>query len=330
MNIPYIDYNISLSVITKFNLDDSEQPYNFIGGNIVDYVQPLYNFYQGILINHPEPNINKAIFYFVLSENLDAFAASDANGYKIIGITIGAFTQLRGMFMNGPILDDHRLKGFLDVQEKSSELLQVLMYQTCEHFIFYHELGHLIQGNVSGKVKFTENVTVNKGTVMNDHMSEVDADMYATNFIAQHIFQYISSNCQTMSSHEIEYIIAISSAALFILFLSFPGADQGVYYEESTHPHSIIRIVLVVSSIIDGLKSKNLDAETFNVESIINKTLDSLEVFTTFCIPDLDYKDFKNYFSSEKSNIFAYSRKLRSLVVKWDESAVVRSGLIEN
>jgi hypothetical protein len=261
-------------------------------------------------------DIKPCYFFFEKADDCNAVAEELLTGEKVIGINKGLVIAFNDIFTD--------LDPVIEALPETKILRQIgldtpayyLMFQACTMFIYYHELGHIIQFSGAERKKFQEKRMAAAGNFnILDHASEFDSDEFATNFTFEHIKYYWEKiPAEKRSLEATEALLTINIVALFILFDLIAGKiSLPLYYEESDHPHEVIRITAMVGIFlgrfsdyvsIDGSSDRILK-RAFEILKIVlpeNKSLD--EFFTAI--------------KSDKNEIAAYSSKILEVRNRYD------------
>jgi hypothetical protein len=204
-----------------------------------------------------------------------------------------------------------------------------IMKQMIEMFLFYHELGHLIQAqDPSLSTGFVDEVVVEDSEYdLIDHVAEVDADLFAAIKLATHITEIYKREKNLKTEREkIQYIedlciIATSSYVIYRFYL-FPYTGD-FYTKKTRHPHLVLRINFLIlhltKSIIDYLELQ-LDRERI-VDGIMDFAETFINLFSDSNIPT----SFIEMGRSNIENIKNYMLELNGIVVTLDSTAHVKS-----
>jgi hypothetical protein len=240
----------------------------------------IEKYFQFCQTNLSEVNkeylIQPARFYIKNEPSVNAIATL-RNDYYVIGVNIGTlitmrvfFAQSRFIFENSAVSDFKAIDGKLDTP------LELLMYQVCTQFTYYHELAHLIQysplnkNSQSNKEKLHtgHEITTDEAYAMDagtddpydlvKHTKEFDADLHGGYFICLHMIDYwkrLDISYQTPKN--LELLLSLGIAAVFSYFIFLLRGYPNIYYEASDHPHPLIRILYIIDQFIKT-SEKNL------------------------------------------------------------------------
>lgn len=203
-------------------------------------------------------DINPSYFYFQNSNYVNASACKYHNNY-IIRVNKGVLEQLHRLFIGSTFFtEQNRNDKFTDLQEVCDTPIAGLMFQYATLFTYYHELAHLIQKSDLLELSLNEDVTkIDDDQVMKKHILEIDADWFAAHKIAEHICKYwqsIVENNPGVSKDLLNKLVIISATSIHCyLAYSFENFQPDLYFNEHSHPHTAIRLTLVLGIINDYL-----------------------------------------------------------------------------
>jgi hypothetical protein len=108
---------------------------------------------------------------------------------------------------------------------------------------------------------------------------EFDADVKGAQFLAGSILDTWSNLPFVVKTDvNLKKLIVVSlvgALSFFIMVLDFPLT--GIYYNEKTHPHPLIRMMWISKSLVDALKEQRPDIDN---QDVINETLRVLNVYS--------------------------------------------------
>lgn len=219
-------------------------------------------------------DIEPARVYFRNQESVNARAGL-SSGIYVIGVNKGTIEKLYDFFINlDPIFDNDDLKEYKALDNYLPESLVYLMYQLCTAFTFYHEKAHLLQksADVNSFDEEYEFNAVNDAYSQLHHVLELDADLYAAHFCTMHILGYwdvLPSDGRTAKALILLSSCAVASIFSYWLFLLKDNND--IYYRASNHPHPVIRIAYLVTTIADTLKAHI--EESIDVKEVVRNSI---------------------------------------------------------
>jgi hypothetical protein len=196
-----------------------------------------------------------------------------------------------------------------------------IMKDTAKMFVFYHELGHLVQ---SFKPTMISNYTDELETDMYneiDHVSEIDADLYAANMVVSHILK-ISTRDEKFRPLDSKYFedLCIAIISSFTLFRNLTiGKVDEFYLKENSHPHTAVRVFNVYHTILDSL-SQNTKI-TFDCRRILKVTM-AIDEELCDIHPDIQHSsNFQRVLENNLSEIVSYCKEIMETVVSLESSA---------
>lgn len=269
-----------------------------------------YRFFQDYLDNGAF-NIKNGYYLFGTEDTFNAWACSNES---INIVLINAKVIICNSLFYGSnyelqienILRQHRIKTSYCNGVATIKLMRQLM----EIFLFYHEVGHLIQSWNPPLVhsKIEEN---KKGLEYNeiDHIAEIDADMFAYNRIASHIKLIVERGSENKKDTEKLCSVLIASYLLYRSILL--GDFCNFYTKEYHHPHLLIRMWVAISSICNAVnKNVNFEIDSKLIIELSLKLLDGL----CFIHPEINGEtNFVEMSIQNKESIAVYYNELTLL-----------------
>ena len=178
-----VDILLKNSIIKNRNelheLDGSEKYY--------DDLNELETFFQGYLDNaYP---FNNPIFVFGSTPTLNAWACY-FNDVDSVCVNLFVCTTMRDfMNKNNRIISKGLQLHIIDTVYDNSLSATKIMLQVSEMYLFYHEVGHLLQEKSPVLLNIFTDEQINTGVFdIVDHVSEIDADFYASVRLPMHLF----------------------------------------------------------------------------------------------------------------------------------------------
>ncbi len=329
--IPVLDYQNSINLIKNNDLIPDIYKGDIIiadfrGLPLENEFQRLFNFFQQSIYKHYTYGIEPGLFFYNSKITLNAFAAKWKDSF-IISFNIGTILFFDQKFKGQTdILNVNGLEDYIEAEKKSDYPLNELMYQLCNNYIFYHELGHLIQ-NSDGLVEMLhEYIRVKTTFDIQDHIIEFDADLFSSICLGAHLYQYIEKWCPQATDKEAEKIISAATASIFLLIISLGSAKNELYYKEGSHPHPFIRIIGILYVISDYIEllSKRKKQRKLNKYNMIKQLLFVAEKISDKILYGETVTNFKKVFEGNFEDITAYCTKLQYLVAGYSDSAYNR------
>lgn len=320
-----MDYEKRVKLLLKKKIIESEKEVFYPNKN--DSYNELSDFYQNYL-EKKSFNFSRPIFFFGSEESLNAWA------WKNSGLDVICINQHAIVFINKLFKEHHKfIFGYLKQNNICTHYDNILpastiMKQMIEMFLFYHELGHLIQEQspVLTSTFIEENNEKEEFELM-DHVSEFDADIFASVRLATHIFMVYKRqnglNTNQKKKHFLEDLCIISIASYTIYRLElFP--DYGAFYtSEGTHPHIIFRISLLQIHLTKAIVG-NLNLE-LSRGRIFNESIKFVESFSNQNSTKCQVESFIKMGRDNMNEIINYTHKVNDIVVTAKGSAHVKS-----
>ena len=202
------------------------------------------------------------------------------NGMNIIGVSKSLYEDLIVKCKEKSIILEEinfpfpfTIKDVLNKDVKNYLLMQA------QKFLFFHELGHLIQFQNDRFQRAHEGGQYEATFKLSHHVTERDADIIAANLVFQYTisdFHILPQKLRNRDSLEIR--IAHTMVAIYILFDSLSnGIRREIYYFQSDHPHTIIRIDHIIRILLEkgnripGLEPLDLDRVLNLIFGLISK-----------------------------------------------------------
>jgi hypothetical protein len=292
----------------------SEEIFDFADSPYAEELSKVFDFYKTTLTNNSSRfNLKKSYIFYLNNRSVNAKAGT-TDKYNLICINAGLMIFLiQNIFEKDEIhellhSDYNKIYNFLD------NPIHILMYQVALHFTFYHELGHLVQNSESLKSFIFERPTEIKEYDLKMHKLEFDADTFSATSISAHIHQYAFKIFgEELTSYQVESVIEVFSSSILLYFLSFEAYKEEIYYEESTHPHPIIRILNVILTISNycknspRLKEKGIE---INHNKIYDLTIRNAIKIESQIINSAKAKNFNKMLVDNKVGILTHYQRI--------------------
>lgn len=243
--------------------------------------QSFFDFCQENLDEECEKymyNIKPGFFYFTDSTEFNAYADLQNKTY-IIGLNRGVIDDLSNFFLSKNIFSLHNeLVKFLDLDKKiwarKKVHLNYLMFQNFNQFLYYHELGHLIQFSNSDSNKKDEKYLISSNNFdFKSHIDEIDADLHGANSIVFHIDDFFNKlEIELQTNETLLNLLSCSVAAILSYFLFLVKDEDSLYIKDSDHPHPIIRVLYITTTMLGCLKKQKKQID-FDENDIIKESI---------------------------------------------------------
>lgn len=235
---------IDNGIISKENLFDySFSPYK-------EFYEQFYQFCQTNLTEEWKgKNIQPALFYFHNHNSFNAFALKCKN-YNVIGINYIFPYSLVSDFNDF----DKKITEYFP-QEQIERIFKeenfspsYLITQFSLLFIYYHELGHILQ-NIPNSSLINEKCENEEYDKLR-HIREFDADIFSAEKLAMHINEYWLKHCSVEQFEDLEILLAIGISGVFDFIVHTFNLTTSFYTAKSTHPHPTIRVSYIIEFIM--------------------------------------------------------------------------------
>lgn len=330
-----IDYRVNYQKLIDNNIIVSHDVYDYTDTEVKDRYDPLFQFYQKHLNeNFGEFKINPAILFYNNNHGVNGWAHY-VNGFYVISINKGTIYELHKIFIEQRE-NIAQLKELRKFGEGIAKTAYRTMHNTATHFLFYHEVGHLIQRSTIEERLYSD-MSDKKVFDINNHKNEFDSDIFSSIMISRHILvAYSKLDPILQDAENLKTIITLSCVGAGIYRLFYLSRFREMYYEKHTHPHIMIRCISIINTIYEYTnKQYQTDygqtiSDSYLSEITIN-TFELLERVYNLVYDDISFGYFKSIIGSEGNKLSKYYMKLGKLVEEDPESAISkRNKLIED
>lgn len=329
-NVP-LNYSIRIELLLENEIIKNKDEVHFPRKN--DNFDKLSSFFQEYL-EYSSFNFSNPIFFFGSEKSLNAWAWSN-NGLNIICINRCVIKFTNVLFdKHDSFISKYLRQNNINSSYDNILTASTIMKQMVAMFLFYHELGHLVQEKDPAlDSAFIEEQYEREEFEIMDHISEYDSDLFASVRLVTHVFKVyerqegLGTERKKKKFLEDSCIVAITSYIIYRLKL-FPSYGE-FYTKESTHPHIIIRIITLAihftKATIDNSKIQVSKAR------ILNETIKFVDEFSKH-LPDYNAANsFINMGRENFDEIMIYIHELNELVINNEHTAHVKSqNMIEN
>ncbi|MCE7070912.1 hypothetical protein LZG74_11395 [Dyadobacter sp. CY327] len=193
--------------------------------------------------------------------------------------------------------------------------LPYLMFQSTTMFLYYHELGHILQYDKTDiNQRLSENAAAGTAAQfsLERHAREMDSDEFAANFLYEQIKHYFNIlNEETKSREILMALITTGIAAIFVLFeMLSRGFNLPIYFEERTHPNTLIRVIGISGIILSKATADFGEKYAVTQPEVIKR---SFEIVFNLLEFEASIGNFFEAIKNERVNIVAYSSKVMQL-----------------
>src|SRR5688572_19950655 len=188
-----MDYTQEIKNGVDANIIKPADIYDFRGGELEDLLGNFYSFCrENLEIQSKQEPISPNILLFTNSFEINARAGFIHDRFVIL-IDLGLFQSCITNYRNNTALAEYFQAIYPNSVRKYDNPANILAFQICTQFTYYHELAHIFQfSGRNEEVKIQErNAGDQHGYNQTKHILEINADTYATICVATHIEQYI-------------------------------------------------------------------------------------------------------------------------------------------
>jgi hypothetical protein len=222
----------------------------------LNLVENYFQFCQQNLSEECEEyNLHGARIYIRALMDVNA-RAGRPNGHPVISVNFGTLPELFRLFTNHDNVFEHEaFDEYTELNAATDLPLDILMFQVCTQFTYYHELAHLIQLTpephnwIEEAYHHTDDADVPFN--LNRHLHEFDADLNGSSYAVNHLIDYWKKLPEAARTEQnIGLILSMGISAIFSYYLFILQRYQRMYYEASTHPHPLVRISYILDNAV--------------------------------------------------------------------------------
>ena len=296
VNFPKID----LLKESEFNLFNNPS----FAKECIDYSLKLCNHSSNVL----EIDL---LFGVQFNQKFNASAIVKSNQCAII-FNLGLIDELGIIISNSFNLFMSENIAQITINSDQKKELKSILIKSCINYLFYHELGHIIQlTNIDGykDYNFQEYYVKKDQFQIKNHIYELDADYLGAILTSVEIMGNIINN-----NYKFNPIILFNSLASVLftianIIIEFSGSIiKNIYYMQNSHPHPFIRILKLNEHILGNIHTNlNLD------KSFFEATLERV----TKMISQIKYSDnrtidYSNFYFKNSALIESYIDKIET------------------
>ena len=329
-----MNYKEEVAEIIQNKLINNDEIFNYYETPLENLCEKIYLYYKKLIENNSDLyNIDPNFFFYKNNTTVNASAyIKDKN--TLISINIGTINQLKNTFLdNEEIIEKifgETIQKLNKIFIKKNTSIMEYMYYSAIIFLINHEIGHLIQNNGELEKKFDESIQYSEEFNIENHIYEVDSDIFASMKLTQDIYE-------TWQGFDDEYkvdrflcdLISLATSAIGIFKLFNLNAEKEMYYKEKSHPHVAIRYILIHENIVNyisyirgsKISDEFKDSMMANSFSIIN----SLNKF----YKDSFFNNFKKLCIQNEEGITKYGTFLINEITKNERCAYYKMKALE-
>jgi len=235
--------------------------YDFEGFPLEDEFQKLFTFGQGFLDRDDLGfEIKPARLYFNTETRINGLAYKSKMDYFLIELFKGTLYQLYDYYTSREDVFHHaQFKKYKYLMDKKDLSCSYILFQFLMLYIFYHEVGHLIQ-RTNDDPNYLEFVT---GPMLGNsskerHMREHDADWFAASQMGFHVIQSINTGTTenpVIDSDELTTVTELALAGIYLYYIRQAERNPDLYFAEKSHPHPAVRISYLIIYLLDTLSA---------------------------------------------------------------------------
>jgi hypothetical protein len=205
-------------------------------------------------------------FRYNINFNASAFKRNEVN---IILINHGLINQIEPLIQKS--IDTFLHEGFTVASgfPIDEEILLELFIYLISSYLFYHELGHILQFNFKteeNSATFSEEYLSQLPYLEQNHIYEVDADLFGVSVGTVLILQYLEANNIKLNLAILFNLLTLYTLVISNIFIAFAEKIEVIYYKLGSYPHPIIRTRFCIEQILNiANENMRIDPEYFNM-----------------------------------------------------------------
>lgn len=297
------------------------------------------NKFQSLFERYSEAwKLDNCYFYIKRSDTCNA-SATKFNGFNLINITNGYPILMNRKFQSDffknllfvALINDRSISdAYVDVFEEFDSGLVEFINDCSVKFTFHHEFRHILQFNFSPSNRnfdFSENLTSDSKFKMSKHAWEYDADRIAVYRVLRFAYQkYVDLGLSSQDQLLCVFYLALSSIVLTKNLFYFGVINDhtnkikvnpnAFYTKKYSHPHSLVRIVNVLSYFIDCANADHPKLK-MGLEETINNVLKINKLYFESLHEESSFADqFFEQWGTYSNEINAYNNELHEFAIR--------------
>ncbi len=254
-------YDEVVKKMVEQNILSSQDIFFYQKSDLVNIYDSIFSWCSDeLILGNNIYKLSNANFFFKNDFSSNAFAFSHTN-YQLIGIHIGLIEAMHHTFFHD--INMYQEKEF-EEYEKTFGLVPFntasFLFMIFSRFIFFHELGHLLQSTKYPLRYFNEKLVDGENDItFKQQLREFDADYIASfQIVIQTLAFYRESlsNNKELGKDALRQCFAIGLAAMYVFFVKMSGYQPTIYFEGKSHPHPLVRL-FYISEIVKNVVVAN-------------------------------------------------------------------------
>jgi hypothetical protein len=330
-----MSYTKETSEIVKRKIINSDEVFNYFETPLEILCNSIYLYYKKLIENNTDLYKIDPNFFFYNNKTTVNASAIIKGGNTLISINIGTINKLKNAFLDNEDLTEkifgkpiQKLNEVLI--EKNSSVMQ-FMYHSAIIFLINHEIAHLIQNNNELEKNITETIGDIEEFNIENHIYEVDSDIFASMKITQDIHRvWKKFDKEYKTDRFLCDLISLASAAIGIFKLFNLNAEKEIYFKEKSHPHVAIRFILIQENMVNYISHiRNSKLSEDLKDTIISNSFSILDILNKF-YKDPFFDDFSKICNQNSKEITEYGIFLTDKVAKNERCAYYKMKALES
>lgn len=329
-----MSYKKEISEIVQSKLIDKNEIFDYFETPIENLCNKLYLYYKKLIENNSDLyNIDPNFFFYKNNTTTNATAYIKEK-ITLISINSGTIIKLKNIFLDNEELTEEIFGESIQklnqiLIEKNSSVME-FMYNSAIIFLINHEIGHLIQNNCELEKEFTESINDTVEFNIENHIYEIDSDIFASMKLTQDIHQaWLKFEDKYKTDEFLCDLISLASSAIGIFKLFNHNAEKEIYYKEKSHPHVAVRYILIQENIVNYISHirKSEISEQLKDAMMLN-SLSIMEILNKFQ-KDSFFDNFTKTCAENSEEITKYGMLLINEITKNEKCAFFKMKALE-
>lgn len=252
-----MNYTENLTLIKKYFPDDdliAENSFSLFDNE--DFALKTFNYISEAIDNINSKFSFKTYFAYRFNINFNAKAWKHKNkNVNIILLNHAIVNDLEPIIKKSVkyFLQENFTKT-TDFEIKEEVLIELFVYVTTS-YLFFHELGHILQFNSTTNKEANSELNESKlhdsDYLEKNHVYEIDADLFGVSIGAVLIIQFLEINKIDKNLSLLTNLIIIFVLIISNIFINFSNKFEKLYYKQTAYPHPIIRTRICIEQILN-------------------------------------------------------------------------------